>query len=177
MSRKRDSIEKSLSDLPPLEQYIAAALGRRGFEAWKSGIYKIAQWYWAFVDSQDKDPTLSLREHKNRIRPAHGDHELDFERILHEAARKRDGSQLRLFADALEKTGVQIPADPVTSFMLSQRANGARLLTNPEAKKYLKTVHGVDVSTKTLSRMRSKFGLPGVGRGAPLGSKQKSVHR
>jgi hypothetical protein len=177
MSMKKGTVGKSLSDLPSHEQHIAAAIGRRGLASVKSGMYWVAQWLWAMAECQKRHPEKSLHERKKLVQQGFGDRELELEIILNDAALKRDGKQLRLLADAIELTGCQLPIDPVSSFVLSQKSKGAKLLNDQRAKDYLKRVYGIDVSTRTLRRNREKLNAPKAKRGAPVGTKQKSVHR
>lgn len=177
MSRKKDTVEKTLSNLPPDEQQIIAAIGRCGLESIRSGMYWIAQWLWAMADFQARHPEMCLSQRKEIVAKMFGDRELEFEILVNDAARKRDGTQLRLLADAIELTGVQKDKDPVTSFVLSQKANGAKLMNDREAQQYLRKVHGHSVTTRTLRETRKKLKAPRARRGAPIGTKQKSDHR
>lgn len=100
--RQKDRVEKTFADLPDLEKFVAAALGRKGMELFYSGVLRIVQR--SAVCSQ----------------------------AILEAVQKRDVKKIRLLADALEAATLRKPHDPLRTELLRIKLSGEKPPTAQE---------------------------------------------
>jgi len=200
MSRRKNSLEKTLSDLDPWEQRMAVVLGRRGLKAYQSGVFDIAQGFRIALDIGEFNSQLGRSSASRAFKIALNSGKLNpntpelgrskpqilflpsavkklFD-LMVESVRKRDGGKLRLLADAVELTGARLAHDPVRACLLGMKASGATPLTANQVRNYIKQVSPEKMVTlKTIRRVAKTLNAPlAPGRcGAPPG-RRKPVH-
>lgn len=180
MSRQKNSVEKTISDLSPRDQLFAVNFGRKGLEAIQAGVYFIAQWLWALAECKSMLPNASMDELRKQAVTLVRDQSAQLEALLFEAAHQQDGTKLRILADAIEVSGPRQPHDPTESILLAAK-HGAKPMLAPDVVEYVrKTCPKKTPTEKTVHNKAKKLDATlAKGKTGPVkGTKQRrSFHR